>query len=111
MALFLVFHEILHPEFVLDQLKGIFTYLTESGAPTVYVTPNASAFALDGPGSDGICQGAGYFIGCYWNYCPVLREEYCYTVYTMCFSTTFLDMPCETIYSELFYRIRPEHWV
>ena len=111
MFLNLVFHKILHPEFVFDYIKKIFSYLNESGAPSVYVSPNASAFALEGPESDGVCQGAGFFIGCYWNYCPVLRKEYCYVLYTICFSTTFLEMPDETVYSELFYRIRPDHWV
>ena len=95
----------------MDHLKTISVYFTTCGAPPVYLVPNGSAFALEGPGSDGICQGAGHFIGCYWNICPVLKAEFCYTLYTLCFSTTFLEIPSETIYSELFYRIRPEHWV
>ena len=95
----------------MDYLKRISAYLESVAAPVVYLVPNSSAFALDGPGSDGISQGGGHFIGCYWNICPVLRAEYCYTVYTLCFSTTFLEIPPETVYSELFYRIRAEHWV
>ena len=80
-------------------------------APTVYLVPNLSSFSLDGPGSDGIEQGAGYLLGCYQNYCPCLQTEFCYFLYTICFSTTFLEIPPESIYSEVVHRIRPEHWV
>ena len=93
------------------QLKNIYNYFITMDAPPVCLVPNLSSFCLEGPGSDGVEQGAGYLLGCYMNYCPRLQSDYCYSLYTICFSTTFLEIPAESIYSEVVHRIRPEHWV
>ena len=93
------------------QLKNIYNYFLAVDAPPVCLVPTLSSFYLEGPGSDGVEQGAGYFLGCYMNYCPRLQSDYCYSLYTVCFSTTFLEIPAESIYSEVVHRIRPEHWV
>ena len=106
-----VFHQQYHPEHLYSQLKSIYGYFVTADAPSVCLVPNLCSFEVDGPGSDGVEQGAGYFLGCYLNYCPRLQSEYCYSLYTICFSTTFLEIPPETIYSEVIHRIRPEHWV
>lgn len=101
----------LHPGLSIVFLKTIYEFFISMDAPPVCLVPTLSSFSLDGPGSDGVEQGAGFFMGCYLNYCPRLRMDYCYSIYTICFSTTFLEIPAETIYSEVVHRIRPEHWV
>lgn len=92
-------------------LETILGYLVASDAPTVCLVPDRGSFGLEGPGSDGVEQGAGYLLGCYTHYCPQLQSDYCYSLYTICFSTTSLEIPAESICSEVVHRIRPEHWV
>lgn len=96
---------------IYSNLKSLYQYFIDAGAPAAYVVPNFSSFSFDGPGSDGLAQGEGFFIGSYSSVCPHLRADYLYAVYTICFSTTFLDLPYEAISAEIVHRIRPHHWV
>ena len=96
---------------IYSNLKTLHQYFVAAGAPSVYVVPNFSSFCFDGPGSEGLEQGEGFFIGTYSSVCPHLKAEYVYAVYTTCFSTTFLDIPYESVSADVSHRIRPNHWV
>ena len=106
-----MFDELSSSGLIYSNLKILYQYFVDAGAPTVYVVPNYSSFLFDGPGSEGLAQGEGYFIGSYSSVCPHLKADYLYAVYTTCFSTTFLDLPYEAISAEVAHRIRPHHWV
>ena len=86
-------------------------YFSSCNAPTVYAVPDLSCFRLDGVGADGVEQGAGFFLGCYLGACEKLKGNYCYAIYSMCFSTSFAPIPHEAIYAEINHFIQPLHWV
>ena len=108
---FLVFHGMQHNGVVSAQFHMLMAYFVREQAPTAFVVPNLSCFRLDGPGADGLEQGAGFFIGLYFGYCPVLNSKYFYATYTICFVTSFEFVPYETVYSEINLQIQPLHWV
>ena len=92
-------------------LQFLHQYFATAGAPSVYVVPNFSSFCFDGPGSEGLEQGEGFFIGTYSSVCPHLKADFVYAVYTTCFSTTLLDIPYAAVGADIAHRIRPHHWV
>ena len=92
-------------------LEAIMTYFNQVGAPVVYSVPNISCFGLEGPGADGLEQGEGFIIGCYMGKCSLLDAEYCYAIYSICFSTSFVDLPYDFVYGEINHHLTSTHWV
>ena len=42
----------------MKQMQTVMTYFEDVGAPKVFAVPNISCFGMEGPGADGLEQGA-----------------------------------------------------
>ena len=106
-----MFHGFRHDQIVMPQFETMMTYLVAVVSPVANVVPSLSCFGVEGVGSDGVEQGAGFFLGYYERNCPILKSRFCYAIYTVCFSTSFVDLPYEAIYAEINHNMQPRHWV
>ena len=93
------------------RLQSLFDYFAEQSVPAVKLMPCLSCFGFEGYGADGLEQGEGFFLGYYLGYCPSLKADYSYAIYTVSFSVSFDSIPYEKVYAEINHYMRPQHWV
>ena len=106
-----MFHGAVSSEVIRTVFHGLLQCFSDSGAPKVHIKPSICRFSLDGPGADGLEGDDNHFLGCYTRFCPRLSQTYRYCVYSVCLSSTLVDLPFDTYVPAISFRIRPQHWV